>query len=404
MSDWKFIEPTSSGGDDFQPEGGDDFIEEGNSENFLQSIIKSARGPMGLASSPMGMLPSSGQEAMDIGKVGLGNTLGMINPFGSSISPMSMGANMADQRGSIIGVPQIEEAMKPQTEYGQGLDLSAKAAMLASPFALNPGLGGQMLGSAKKGIGGITDLFNLGKANRGLSGEVRKGALSAEGALGKMGQAASEEMGASLQTIEDTGRDASHIRGLLDKVATFLDEGGSTFGNPNSAAGQVLQLKEGLPVTGNFTGPQLQAKYVEIKDALGKIGPAGKKAQHAFSEAFKDLIPDELKSAREAFSSYHAKAKAAEPLTRHGTLNKIGKKTMDDELLAELEKASKQVPGLENLISKITGAGQKVRNVKTARTVGKWGAGVGAGIPLLRSLMRGLGGASNITNVYQGGE
>lgn len=182
-------------------------------ENFIQKAIKSARGGS-WASSPMGLIPSSGEEMMDIPRVIGSQTIprGTIGTFG-------VGANLV---GKGLGdTPQaLEEALTPRTEYGSALNTGATIASLV-PAVMGIG------SLAKGGFKGIKDFFSTGalKQAKGIlpMESAAKEAMSANIAnrdIGAVHQAYGEspfipgqgKIGSEVQLQQELGMEGRQLR------------------------------------------------------------------------------------------------------------------------------------------------------------------------------------------------
>lgn len=295
---------------------------------------------------------------------------GQVNPM--TMGPFGAGLNVAGVK-EMGGVPL-------NTEWGKVME-----GQVVDPSLI---ASGGVLG-LKRSAQGLGKLFDVSGAKRAMSGAVREGASKAEGSISKMSQAANEEMGGRLGQIQDTGMTVNNLDDVLQKTALEIDPTGATHGVPGSMANEVLKLKSG--VHGNppsMGGPELQARFIDLKDRLGRIGS---KAQAVFNNHFNDAIPFDFADVKNLRSSVYSAEEAASPLMKQGILNKIAKGTTDEGLLSQLKSAEKGVPGL-NIIENLIKSGKNVGRAQTAQKIGKWVGGGTAGLFGLNELFKVLRG------------
>ena len=385
------------------PEG---FVEEGspgapipNHENLLQRAIQSSRmgqnsGLWG-ASNAAGMLPQTGEEALDVGKIGVGGFLGGVTA--PSLTPMSWGASLMDKKPPIIqsplasipGVQQAQQALAPETQYGK--DLST-AASIASPIAMfGTGMGSPEEAatvSLNKGPG----LFDITGRRAAQYDAVQNASDTISDAQYAKNMSANKTMDESLVNMEDSGVNQNHLNDIVMGIAEKLDGSGTTWDNPKYPAGQVMNLAQNLDpdeIPANFSGKQLQAEIGILKNKLGEIGPksplGSTKAQGLYSEVAQNILPKEyLDIAGERGAGYQAN-NAANPLLKNGILNRISKGLVSPQKMGEYQDAQKGL-GVD-VLQDLMKAGKAVKSSQTARGLGQGAmraTGVGGLLDLIK--------------------
>jgi len=371
--------PVSSKASSFVPDSPkkSSFIREKNSEGFLQSAIKNIGA----------LIPQSGQELGDVGRMAF-RQIPMAR--GGEVSPMTMGPFGAGL--NMAGVDRVT-GIPLQTSWGNVME-----SQVVDPSVL---LSGGALGLKRLGQFGVNKLFNVDAAKAALESTARTGAGKMSGLSSEIGSQANKQFGSTIQSLQDSGIGEQHIHSMLDDLARELDASGSTFNQPGSPANQILKLK-GQVSPNNFTGPQLQVRLTQLKDALGQIGS---KAQGAFTPVMKQALEQipggqVMRVAQEGLASAHNIQEAIDPFTRPGSLKAIANPSKyTPKEVGQFKDVEKYVNPQGNLIDSLIKATKNVKGTqfanKAAKVVGTTGAVGGAsmlGIDAITKAIRSLGG------------
>jgi hypothetical protein len=335
-------------------------------ENLLQKAIRQSRiGQLG-ATSPVGMLPTTGQEAMDIAKVGIRQLIPESPGF------VGVGANIVDPRPSKIELPA------PETQYGKNLETSANVAQ-ATHLASSLG------SSAGRGIESFVNKFRTGPVKQNIEDLIFNGSKQVDSSLENMFREYNSKFGKSLEGLNSKMTSGD----FADVVSSAADEIGN-YNKSNELLTDELGdlLKEGDKT---YTPQEVQAKSKRILQMLGKDN----RAKAVFYKHFMDKLPEAvpgLKELKEAHAPIYQIANEAKSLGK-GSLRKAARGNMGPDELNSLKEAQKKL-GID-VITPLEEKGNELKKIIMRKKIGKAGLALtGAGAGLI-SIIKAIGGHSS---------
>lgn len=324
-----------------------------NTNNFLKRAIDSNR----IGSLPLtglGMIPSTGSEALDAGKVAIRNT---INPLGDT-GPIGFGANLVDQKGTnLINDPSlksnIEEGLTPETPYGKSLDSGMKIA----PWAM---LGLEGASAGAKGIGKFLSKGNLPEeintTKSSIQDIIKMGPGKVKSRVGDIFNEFQSEFGKRLESINSKMTSDSFSK-VLESTANDL--GGSDI--PGSIGNRVsMMAKEIKGTPRSFDPKEIQIQAKTIMDSLGANTMAKAKFYNNFTNVLSDEVP-ELASLKSQYAPVFDIAKQSKKINS-GALRDVASDKIGPEQLGEVTQAQQMMGDNPNIVEQAYAGGAKLRS------------------------------------------
>ncbi len=365
-------------------------------ESFLQNVIRKSRGPLELPLTGVGMLPSSTQEATDIGRVGARNFTESSGIGASGL--VNYGAGLTEQPGGIrefrnkLSNESISKTLTPKTQYGKNLDVAVKAAPWASLGLEGATVGANKLFSSselKSKIGNLNstldDIHNQGldlayNAPKEMKGKV----------IGRFNQAResyhdilqnhpAEIPEADLKNVVTKTIDGLKIRGrpteYLDPAEKSLLNAESRFSEPEPSGTKITQSSI-LDSSGNpiYSSTEIPAeKPIEItdlrdiknfKNSLFQSLRSNKGAQGEFLKNYGDMLVENGFSDLAETNLKYAKAYENSKLVKVFTQGRLGRIATGKDI------ASAEVSAMKSTESKMglgTGNIQQAENLRAQK-------------------------------------
>ncbi len=328
-------------------------------ENLLQKAIMQSR----KAGMPFGSFtPATGQEAMDLGKVGIRQIL----PETPGL--VGMGANMVDSKRGKIELPA------PETDYGKNLEGAANTAQLISA-------GTELAPLAGKGIGAIVNKFRTTPVKQGIEDLIYQGGQKVKGSVDDLFRQHNAKFGKGMEELQSTMSSDD----FADIVAKTADEVGRY-----DKSNEVLTREMGNLIDEGGKGyspAEVQSKSKRILQMLGN----DERAKSIFYKHFLDKIPEAVPGLKELKASHapiYKTAKDAKILNK-GTMRRTATGKIGPEELKAAKGAQSKL-GID-VLGPIEKEGNKLQQIIKNKKIAKaLGAAVGVG-----------GGAMSIVNALR---
>lgn len=324
------------------------------SGNLLERVIKNSRiGPFG-GTSITAALPTSEQEAMDLGKVGIRQIIP------EQVGLVGMGAKMVGAKGDMKLPP-------PQTDYGKNLESSANIAQLLH-------LGGSTIPAIGKGIKNIIKPFQTTPVKQSIEDLIFQGSKkvgSSVDDLFKQHNARFGEGMSNLQSSMSSDDFADIVSMTADELGKY-DKSGETL---------VSELGRLLDESGKVYSPvDVQSKSKRIMQMLGN----DIRAKAIFHKHFLDRIPESvpgLKELKSAHAPVYQTAKEAKVLNK-GLMRKVASGKIGPEELSSAKSAQNKL-GID-VLGPIEQKGNELQKIIMNKKIGKASLGLtGAGASIL---------------------
>lgn len=311
-------------------------------ENLLQRVIKSQRmGPFG-GTSITAAVPTTGQEAIDLGKVGIRQ----IVPDQSG--PVGIGAKMAGVKGD-INLPA------PETEYGKNLENSANIAQLLH-------LGGAAGSIAKNGISKFFSKGNLPKEVEATKGSIQdiihNGPRKVKDGISDIFNDSQKEFGKRIENIPgnfNAQMTSDHFYEALENTAMKL-------GNSKVAGSSgdfIMKLAQEIKNNPNTFYPKdIQAMTKSIMDKL-----PGTQLKSEFYSNFMNVLEREvpqLASLKHEYAPVYDIAKRSKIINK-GNLARVASDRIGPEQLGEMAQAQQMMNDSPNVVEQAYASGKKLR-------------------------------------------
>lgn len=324
-------------------------------ENFLQKAIKANRvndNPI----APTGMLPTNGQEALDIGR----SAINMNTPSGW-MGPMATGASLMDGKPSGLQMPnQIQQMLQPQTQFGKVFNEQAKEAPMAA-LALEgiPAL----IGGASKGLNA---LFNPGSVSKDIESTkgsikdlIRLGPGKVKQGVGDIFNQFQSEFGDRLKNIPDDLEHAVTNDNFADVMEKTANELGATdiAGSPGNRAMQHAQVFRQTPRAYGASDIQAQTKQIlnSLPDTMSKA-----KFYNHFTEMLSQMVP-ELSNLKSEYAPVYDIAKQSKNISK-SSLALAASGQIGPEELGNMTQAQQMMGDEPNIVEQTVNAGDKLRS------------------------------------------
>lgn len=327
-----------------------------STENFLQKAIQQNR----QAGMPFGSFtPKDGQEAMDLGRVGIRN---LINPTGD-FGMVGLGANMADKAmggtsefSAKLKKDKVDEALIPQTQYGKNLDFSAKVAPLAM-FGLEGATG-----AAK----GIKNFFSAGElpqeieaTKAGIQDIIHTGPKKVKARVGQIFDESQANFGERISNIPggfNAQMTSAHFAEALEGAA---NEMGAT-NIPGSQGNRLMQMAGEMrnnPRT--FYPDEIQAQTKQILNSFGGDTLSKAKFYNHFTGVLSREVP-ELASIKSEYAPTYDVARQAKVINK-GNLSRVASDRIGPEQLGEMAQAQQMLGDEPNIVEQASASGRKLK-------------------------------------------
>lgn len=347
-----------------------------NHENFLQKAIRQYRGSDQMPSAGIGMLPTTGQEAQDVGGVAMRN---FFDP-GTHMLPINMGANMSDPAGSFknqLGDQQLQDTFAPKTQYGKNLDFAAKAS---GPAML--GLDG--VSAAGRGIKSFFSVGDLPKEIESTKGTIHDiintGPQKVKQRVGDIFKDAQADFGERMGNMPggfDSQLTTDHFYEALKRTADELGGASIPGSKGHAAMSMAEQLKQNPR---SFYPKDIQAQAKSIMDNFGGDTLSKAKFYNHFTDILAQEAP-ELASIKSDYAPVFDIAKQSKQINK-GTLKQVASDKIGPEQLGEMVQAQQMMGDEPNIIEQLSGAGKKLKDQQgqLQKIVGRQKAGKKAAI------------------------
>lgn len=350
------------------------------SENFLQRAIKQARGL-----SPLGLLPSSGEEIADVPRA-IGSVLNPISMMkgpaaGAGIPPLGL-ARMFGAGPSIDKfATDVESSIAPKTPYGRNLETMGQVAMLLSPFAeAAPGkIAG--LGKSIKGI-----FTNPGMIEKEISDAI---SLAPQ-------QLRMHKMNIMGKAMMDFERGLSAERGLTNSraIGEAIQRASAQHGGAAALGSDAEKLwklgQKYLGYRNEVTGLPISLNAGDVQAILAETTNNPALRRTLVNELVRSVGPDmpSLEGLRTAYSNAATKEEWAGRVTKK-SLERLGGRgkplgTEEMDTLRSAEWNYLDYPNAPRPVQNIAKLKQQLDKAKKTRNIATVGMGVG-GLPWLLS-------------------
>lgn len=321
-------------------------------ENFLQRAIKNSRIVNFGGTSITAALPTSGEEAMDLGKVGIRQIIP------ESPGMVGFGAQMVDKRPGGVSLPA------PETQYGKNMENSANIAQ-----GLH--LGGAMVPAIGKGIKNIIKPFQSAPVKRGIEDLIFQGSNKVKSGVDDLFKSYNAEFGQKLDALESSM--------TTDDFADIVTKTADEIGEFEPTRNVLLTHLENIIKNSsrNMSARQVQSA---MKSMIRSAGD--NRAKAILHKNFLEKIPESVPGLKELKASHapvYEAAKGAKTLGK-GLMRKVASGKIGPEELASAKEAQSRL-GLD-VLGPIEKEGNKlqqiIRNKKIAQAIGAL-TGVGGG-------------------------
>lgn len=327
-----------------------------NTENFLQKSIQMSR----QAGMPFGSFtPKTGQEAMDLGKVGIRN---LINPTGD-FGMVGLGANIADKAmggmadfSAKINNGKVDEALTPETSYGKNLDLAAKIAPLAM-------LGLEGATGAAKGIKSFLSVGTLPNeietTKAGIQDIIHTGPSKVKARVGQIFDETQADFGNRISNIPggfNAQMTSSHFAEALEGAANEM----GAVNVPGSQGNRLMQMAQDM--TNNprtFYPDEIQAQTKKILNSFGGDTLSKAKFYNHFSSILSREVP-ELASLKSEYAPTYNIAKQSKVINK-GNLGRVASDKIGPEQLGEMTQAQQMLGDEPNIVEQASASGRKLK-------------------------------------------